>query len=813
MNFTFALMAGPVRNAVSNRGEAGPGYDGSTNTWWESLKSGDSLSLLFEAESEINSAVALTRDTDVGSTYQLLVSDNYRDWDLVSEELAYPLGAESRANLLEGARGRYLRFMSMEDGVRFWELSFGEAGEVESWLELQRPFDWGDVRDPDVIVEMLDRAFEWQLANESEKHEGKGWITGAFYTGVSALASSTGSEKYSTAIFNHGQRSSWELHDFTWGKKFYHADNQCIGQTWLRYYLSSDTPRALWISDLRSRIDRIMADPLPGREDYSWCDALYMGPPNYALLTEATGDISYMEFIEDQWWDSVEFLYDTEYKLFYRDANFFDAKEPNGMPVFWGRGNGWVIAATVHMLETMPTDWPTRDRYLKLYREMADSIESLQGDDGLWSASLLDPGQFDFERETSCSAFFTYALAWGVNEGLLDESRYGPSVEQAWDGLSQMLLPSGILQLIQQEGNAPALNNGLLENKGYGAGAFLLAGVEMIDYYRARAVPASITSGRRSLVDSQVVGNGESDWVVVEDFEDSFNWTVQKTVTSSERLRPDPNDLNGSRVFSINTGMRTTGVYRATVDMPEIRDGDTATLYARFAYDSPDIDIVFGVSDQSVVDEYSDYETGLRVYAAFNQLEARSGDKYVVLSKDFLELGSWYEVWTVVDNTRDTYDIYLRGGSNYPLQTQVGEDVPFRNGTGQSLARFAVSFNGALSDGTFYLDDVYLDPSGLNLSRPAEVGQPNYSPWARTGKDRENGSKATYLGKIWDSAFPWIYHDGLGAWGYILFDDVPRGGVFAWMAGLNDWVWFPDFGEGWYYKTGSRQWRNWMRDQ
>ena len=56
---------------------------------------------------------------------------------------------------------------------------------------------------------------------------------------------------------------------------------------------------------------------------------------------------------------------------------------------------------------------------------MAAKILTCQQADGLWRASLLDPDSFPL-KETSGSGFYTYALAWGVNQGLLDRATFDP---------------------------------------------------------------------------------------------------------------------------------------------------------------------------------------------------------------------------------------------------------------------------------------------------------------------------------------------------------------------------------------------------
>ena len=82
------------------------------------------------------------------------------------------------------------------------------------------------------------------------------------------------------------------------------------------------------LEPIRARFDALIADPRPGREDWSWCDALFMAPPVLAGLSAATGDPKYLNFMNTMWWDTTEHLYDTEDHLFYRDARYM--RQPDG---------------------------------------------------------------------------------------------------------------------------------------------------------------------------------------------------------------------------------------------------------------------------------------------------------------------------------------------------------------------------------------------------------------------------------------------------------------------------------------------------
>lgn len=113
------------------------------------------------------------------------------------------------------------------------------------------------------------------------------------------------------------------------------------------------------------------------------------GSPVYAQLTRITGDPKYLKFMNAEFYATTSKLYDTEERLFYRDASFMDMREPNGRKVFWSRGNGWVYAGLAILLETVPENDPSYDFYRRLFLEMTDALLACQDENGSWRPSLL----------------------------------------------------------------------------------------------------------------------------------------------------------------------------------------------------------------------------------------------------------------------------------------------------------------------------------------------------------------------------------------------------------------------------------------
>ena len=141
------------------------------------------------------------------------------------------------------------------------------------------------------------------------------------------------------------------------------------------------------------------------------------------------------------------------------------------------------MGGLVRILKEMPKNYPQRQFYEQLYKEMAAKVASIQQADGLWRASLLDPESYP-GGEVSGSGFFCYALAWGINNGLLDKKSYLLTVEKAWIALNACINNEGRVGWVQPIGADPRKNFTADSWEVYGTGAFLLAGSEVIKLKR-----------------------------------------------------------------------------------------------------------------------------------------------------------------------------------------------------------------------------------------------------------------------------------------------------------------------------------------
>lgn len=340
---------------------------------------------------------------------------------------------------------------------------------------------------PKQVLKTIERVADWQLNTWKEKgmiYPKWDWTNAAGYAGIYKLSEISKNKGYAELLVSIGNDLKWKT-----GPEPFYADDYCVGLTYTNLYLKHKDPKM--IESFRLLADSIVAQPhtesLEWKNDinhweWAWCDALFMGPPALSLFSKATNDLKYMDITDKLWWKTYDYLYDKEEHLYFRDGSNFLKRENNGKKVFWSRGNGWVMAGLVMVLDNMPKNYPSRSRYIQLYKDMAAKIASIQQADGSWHTSLLDSSRFDVV-ETSGTGFYTYALLWGINNGILDKETYAPRAIKAWKTLESSIQPDGMLGYVQPIGwqPAPATANSTAI---FGVGAFLLAGTEMYNYLK-----------------------------------------------------------------------------------------------------------------------------------------------------------------------------------------------------------------------------------------------------------------------------------------------------------------------------------------
>ncbi len=333
--------------------------------------------------------------------------------------------------------------------------------------------------DPAQVLAEAERVADAQLPLLVEK--GKlDWRWGVLDAGLADFARvSASGDRYRRALLSQADHAGWTP-PTTIKKNPFHADDVCIAQAWIA--LDGAHPDPARVAPMKGRLDALV-DHLnrPGAEreklTWWWCDALFMAPPALAQMSAATGDRKYIDAMDREFWRTAAALYDPAEHLFYRDARFVGKPDEDGKKVFWARGNGWVSGGLVRILQAMPVDYPARPKYEALFKDMMARLAPLQHADGTWHASLLNPGAYP-EPETSGTAFYTYAIAWGINHGLLGSDAYLPHVVKGWDALLRTRRPDGLPGSVQGVADRPGPTQ-VDGTQPYATGAVLMAAIEV----------------------------------------------------------------------------------------------------------------------------------------------------------------------------------------------------------------------------------------------------------------------------------------------------------------------------------------------
>jgi len=344
------------------------------------------------------------------------------------------------------------------------------------------------------VLSIIDKAnVYWQTNNKAEVRSF--WDNAAYHTGNMEVVALTKNEKYRKYSEDWAVHNQWMGAKSTdksqWKYKYGETDDyvlfgdyQICFQTYIDLYHIK--PEEHKIARAKEVMEYEMSTP---RNDYWWwADGLYMVMPVMTKLYKTTGNQKYLDKLYEYFTYANSIMYDSDAKLYYRDAKYIypQHKSTNGKKDFWARGDGWVFAGLAKVLKDLPKNDKHRLEYVNKYKGMADAILKSQQADGYWTRSMLDaehaPG-----RETSGTAFFTYGLLWGINNGYLNKKTYFPAALKGWNYLTKTALQAnGKVGYVQPIGEKAIPGQIVDANStaNFGVGAFLLANCEMYRYLK-----------------------------------------------------------------------------------------------------------------------------------------------------------------------------------------------------------------------------------------------------------------------------------------------------------------------------------------
>ena len=304
--------------------------------------------------------------------------------------------------------------------------------------------------------------------------------------------------------------ATWEYHYGERPQNVLFGDWQICFQTYADLYrLQPDSVR---IARARQVMEYEMSTP--NNDYWWWADGLYMVMPVMTKLYRITGDEQYILKLGEYWRFAKDLMYDDKAEipdtlgqpmanepahLFYRDGKYLYPKHEsvNGKKDFWARGCGWVVAALAKVQDDFRSDefnrlsaedslvFPQFEGFFEdcmtTYLEMCATVKDCQQPEGYWTRSLLDPEHAP-GPETSGTAFFTYGILWGINNGMLHRDEYLPVALKAWQYLTTVALqPDSTVGYVQPIGERaiPGQTVDRTSTSNFGTGAFLLAACEM----------------------------------------------------------------------------------------------------------------------------------------------------------------------------------------------------------------------------------------------------------------------------------------------------------------------------------------------
>ncbi len=340
----------------------------------------------------------------------------------------------------------------------------------------------------DLITKVNDH---WQANNQPETRSF--WDPAAYHTGNMEAYFLTGNEKwreYSEKWAEHNQwkgakgtdRSKWK---YNYGETDDHVlfgDWQICFQTYADLYTLLPDDRRI------RRAKEVMEYEMstPQNDYWWWADGLYMVMPVMTKMHKITGNQKYLDKLYEYVLVSDSIMLDPETGLYYRDAKYVYPKHKsvNGKKDFWARGDGWVLAGLAKVLKDLPADYKHRKFFEDKYVRLADAVVACQQPEGHWTRSILDPEHAP-GYETSGTAFFTYGLLWGVNNGYLKDQKYLDAALKGWNYLAKKAVQKdGSVGYVQPIGEKaiPGQVVNVKSTSNFGTGAFLLAACEYVRF-------------------------------------------------------------------------------------------------------------------------------------------------------------------------------------------------------------------------------------------------------------------------------------------------------------------------------------------
>ncbi|MDR1464211.1 MAG: glycoside hydrolase family 88 protein [Oscillospiraceae bacterium] len=185
-----------------------------------------------------------------------------------------------------------------------------------------------------------------------------------------------------------------------------------------------------------------------------WVDSIMM----YGVFTNwyaaAAGDEQLRAFAARQPGRFAHYLRDEDTGLFYH--SYWTAWKTHypRQPLFWGRGNGWVMAAIPLFLDYLP-EGPEKDETRAIFRRLAAALLPWQRDNGYFRTVLNRPDQTC--EESSATMLIAAGWFFGCRAGLLDGTYYDAAKRAFRAVVNDFEIRDGLLSMPKISGPTSAI--------------------------------------------------------------------------------------------------------------------------------------------------------------------------------------------------------------------------------------------------------------------------------------------------------------------------------------------------------------------
>lgn len=192
-----------------------------------------------------------------------------------------------------------------------------------------------------------------------------------------------------------------------------------------------------------------------------WADTLFMGCIFLAKWGRFTGETKYIDEAVRQYILHYKYLHDESTGLIYHG---YYGNEKSKKGVLWGRGNGWLAAGAVDVLDFVNDEMPGKELLISNLKKHYNGMAKMQDESGAWHTVMDNSHTY---LEMSATAAFAYGMDKALKKGYLPES-FIEKRDRAFTALLENI------------------NNGKLERSSGGTPV-------MDDYTKYNAVPYKVT--------------------------------------------------------------------------------------------------------------------------------------------------------------------------------------------------------------------------------------------------------------------------------------------------------------------------------